>query len=141
MNCANSHLPVVVLCSSDNSAAGWRERRICYPDLDILPMVSISQGWRTLKEVVIRYSGAVVVCQEHVWFGMEFGSEVRRLIEDLDCWFPRWGACGNRGCVWEGAVLYDYTAYTRNQGGGIGASLAPRPVFTLDDNLVLINCR
>ena len=141
MNYANSHLPVVVLCSSDDSAASWRERCVYYADLDIVPMASISQGWRSLKEVVIRYSGAVVVCQEHVWFGIEFGSEVRHLIEDLDRRFPRWGACGNRGCVWDGAVRYDYTAYTHNQGGGIGAALAPRPVFTLDDNLVLINCR
>ncbi|HEY3453550.1 MAG TPA: glycosyltransferase family A protein [Bryobacteraceae bacterium] len=141
MNYANSQLPVVVLCSSDESAANWRERRTYCPDLDIVPMAFVSQAWKILRDVVADYEGAVVVCQEHVWFGMEFGSEARRLIEDLDRRFPRWGACGNRGCVWEGAVLYDYTAYTRNQGGGIGAALAPRPVFTLDDNLVLVNCR
>lgn len=141
MSYANSQLPVVALCSSDDSAANWRERSADYPDLDIVPMAPVLQAWGMLKDIVTRYDSVVVVCQEHVWFGMEFGSQVRRLIEDLDRRFSCWGACGNRGCVWEGAVLYDYTAYTRNQGGGIGAALAPRPVFTLDDNLVLINCR
>jgi hypothetical protein len=141
MTSGNSQLPVIVLCSSDETAGSWQERRADYPDVDIVPMTPLLQAWRLVREIVGRYDGVVVVCQEHVWFGLEFASEVRRLVEDLDRIAPRWGACGNRGCVWEGAVLYDYTSYTRNQGAGIGAALAPRPVLTLDDNLVLLNCR
>jgi len=141
MSCGNSPLPVVVVCSSDEMASDWRERGVFYPGVDIAPMTGVSRAWELLRKIVARYDRPVVVCQEHVWFGMEFASDVCRLAEDLDRDFPTWGACGNRGCVWEGAILYDYTSYTRNQGAGIGAALGPRPVLTLDDNLVLLNCR
>ena len=76
-----------------------------------------------------RHDGIVVVCQEHVWFGGEFASAVAGLTDDLDREFPGWGACGNRGCVWEGAILYDYTSYTRNQGAGIGSGAAAAACF------------
>ena len=122
-------------------AANWQERGVFYPGVDIAPMTGVLRAWELLQKIVARYDGPVVVCQEHVWFGMEFALDVCRLAEDLDRDFPTWGACGNRGCVWEGAILYDYTSYTRNQGAGIGAALRPRPVLTLDDNLVLLNCR
>jgi glycosyl transferase family 2 len=141
MTSGNSQLSVIVLCSSYETVASWQERRADYPDVDIVSMAPVPQAWRLVREIVSRYDGVVVVCQQHVWFGIEFASEVRRLAEELDRIAPRWGACGNRGCVWEGAVLYDYTSYTRNQGAGIGAALAPRPVLTLDDNLILLNCR
>jgi hypothetical protein len=139
MNCGN-RLRVIVLCSSDEMAANWRDRGVHHPDLDIAPVSSEPQAWRVVQEVVASQDGSVVMCQEHVWLGSEFASGVAGLTEDLDREFPRWGACGNRGCVWEGAALYDYTSYTRNQGGGIGAALRPRSVLTLDDNLVLLNC-
>ena len=135
-----NRISVVVLCSSDEMAANWRERCVHYPDLDITPVASALQAWRLVRDVVTQHDRHVVICQEHVWFGVEFASRLTELAEELDRDFPRWGACGNRGCAWEGAVLYDYTSYTRNQGGGIGAALRPRPVLTLDDNLILLNC-
>jgi hypothetical protein len=140
MNCGN-RLRVIVLCSSDEMAVNWQDRGAHYPDLDIAPVPSAPQAWRLVREAITGPDSSVVICQEHVWFGGEFAAAVAALAEDLDREFPRWGACGNRGCVWEGEVLYDYTSYTRNQGGGIGAALRPRPVLTLDDNLVLLNCR
>src|SRR6476469_5133247 len=133
MSYGNRPLPVVVICSSDEMVATWQDRRAKYPDLDIAPEFPVPQAWRLVGEIVARYDGVVVLCQEHVWFGIEFASAASRLAEELDRDFPGWGACGNRGCVWEGAILYDYTSYTRNQGAGIGAALAPRPVLTLDD--------
>ena len=140
MNCGN-RLRVIVLCSSDEMAVNWQDRGVHYPDLDIAPVSSAPQAWRLVREAITGDDDRVVICQEHVWFGSEFASAAAGLAEELDREFPRWGACGNRGCVWEGEVLYDYTSYTRNQGGGIGAALRPRPVLTLDDNLVLLNCR
>lgn len=141
MSGGNKELPIVVLCSSDEMAASWQDRGASYSGLDILTVSPAAQAWATLKDTIARCEDIAVICQEHVWFGMEFPSAALELVEDLDRRFPRWGACGNRGCVWEGPVLYDYTSYTRNQGAGIGAALAPRPVLTLDDNLVLVNCR
>jgi len=132
-------LRVIVLCSSDEIAANWQERGVQYPDLEITPVSSAPQAWRVVQDAIAGDGGSVILCQEHVWFGGEFAPAVAALTEDLNRDFPGWGACGNRGCVWEGAVLYDYTSYTRNQGAGIGAALRPRPVLTLDDNLVLLN--
>ena len=140
MSCGN-RLRVIVLCSSDEMAANWQERGVLYPDLEITPVAPARQAWRLVRDAIAGEDGSVIICQEHVWFGGEFASAVAALTEDLDRDFPGWGACGNRGCVWEGAVLYDYTSYTRNQGAGIGAALRPRPVLTLDDNLVLLNRR
>jgi len=140
MSCGN-RLPVVVLCSSDETAQNWQNRGVNYPGLEITPIASARRAWQFIRDIVARHNHSVVVCQEHVWFGGEFASAVAGLTDDLDREFPGWGACGNRGCVWEGAVLYDYTCYTRNQGAGIGTTLRPRPVLTVDDNLVLLNCR
>jgi hypothetical protein len=140
MSCGNK-LAVVVLCSSDEMAQNWQERGIHHPGLEITPIISALRAWQLMRDIVARHDGSVVVCQEHVWFGGEFASAVAGLAEDLDRDFPGWGVCGNRGCVWEGAALYDYTSYTRNQGAGIGAALRPRVVLSVDDNLVLLNCR
>ena len=141
MKSGNRKIPVFVLCSSEETAAEWKSRARDHAGTEIIPIAPVSQAWRVVKDIVAQYDASVVVCQEHVWFGAEFAQAVSALAAELSRRFPRWGACGNRGCVWEGVNAYDYTSYIRNKGSGLGAALAPRPVLTIDDNLVLLNCQ
>jgi hypothetical protein len=140
MSCNGSYLRIFVLCSSQESAASWNKRKNQHVGVDILPIFPVSQAWQRVRELVAQYSTPVVVCQEYVWFGVEFSLAVSSLIVDLNRQYPGWGACSNRGCTWEGTATCDYTCFTQNEGGGLETALRPRPVISVDDNLVLLNC-
>ncbi len=140
MSCINSDIPVLVLCSPETSVAAWHKRKNYHPGIDILTIYPVTHAWRAVNEAIKQYSTPVVICQEYVWFGVEFSQAVRSLTADLDLQYPGWGACGNRGCPWEATTSYDYTCFTQNEGGGLETALRPRPVISVDDNLVLLNC-
>ena len=140
MNCTSSDIPVVVLCSSEASVAAWHKRKNDHPGIGISPIYPVTQAWRAVKEVIKQQSTPVVICQEYVWVGVEFAEAVRSLAADLNLQYPGWGACGNRGFPWEATTTYDYTCFTQNEGGGLETALRPRPVISIDDNLVLLNC-
>lgn len=140
MSCNSSDIPVIVLCGSEKAVAVWNKRRNQHPGADISPVYPVTQSWHTVRNSIQEHSGPLVICQEYVWFGVEFAEAVRSLICDLDKNYFGWGVCGNRGCTWEATKSYDYTCFTQNEGGGLETALRPRQVISIDDNLVLINC-
>jgi hypothetical protein len=106
----------------------------------IIVLSSTSHAWQAVKDLIIEYDEPIVVCQEYVWYGAEFGLRVSSLIEDLNRRTPSWAACGNRGCSWDGPDSHDYTSFTKKPGAGLETANTPKVVFSVDDNLLLINC-
>lgn len=139
MSSNDSFIPVVVLCSSEESAGCWIERGRQLAGLTISPIYPASSAWNEVREQIIRNNVPTVVCQEYVWFGSQFAAAVKSLVADLERQFPLWGACGNRGCTWEGSLTYNYTTFSKDEGSGLDTSILLKTVISIDDNLVLVN--
>lgn len=139
MSC-NSKQVVVVLCSSEETRQIWLGRRVLYDDVELEPIYPSSQAWRIVKELLGLYDEPLVVCQDSIWFGAGFGHAVGLLLEEIGTKVQKWGACGNRGSNWEGSIMYDYTRFAHSFTG-VRTGFDVRPVLTLDDNLVLLNCK
>jgi hypothetical protein len=106
----------------------------------IIVLNSSSHAWQAVKDLIVEYDEPIIVCQEYVWYGSDFGQRISSLIEDLNRRTPDWAACGNRGCSWDGQDCHDYTSFTRKLGAGLETANTPKVVLSVDDNLLLINC-
>ncbi|MBM3138083.1 MAG: hypothetical protein FJZ98_07840, partial [Chloroflexi bacterium] len=80
----------------------------------------------------------VLFCNASVWLGRGIAQAAEEIIQELEDLYPNWGFCGNFGERCDGRKRY---TFVRMSGTNPVNSLCPKPVLTVEDNVLLLNIR
>ena len=130
-------MPVFIACRSQETAERWQEQNRHFPGLDFKPVLGCRSLYRLLNSAVHdSCDGITLFTHDDNWFGVGIEARIHALVDELKLRFPNWAVCGNAGVSYDGRKVYHYL---HDPHCGPDQGVAPKPVLTVDGNLILLN--
>lgn len=134
-----TELLTLVVCRSEDIASRWKSLSVHYAGLEIRCLVGELSLYNVINRAIADAQHEhVMIIHDDVWPSTEIGKNVSALIFDLDLKYKNWGLCGNVGVRWDGVVS---ARHITDPHGGPIPFVGPRPVTSIDGNVMLLNCR
>lgn len=131
-------LPTYIVCRSSAHEAAWQSRSLHYSGLDFRPLVGNTSYYKIINEAIKSADSEALIIHDDVWLSIDIDKHVSSLISELNEKYPNWGLCGNAGMRWDGTIS---ARHVSDPHGGPIPVKGPRPVMSIDGNVMLLNCK